>query len=163
MKTWFLSCFIKNGVTPLCITLKHFESLILCIQYHNKANLRDLIAVNVLVILPKLDPNHQLFGQCDIEIWRIPPKPIGNLFLATSRRTVSAYSIWTVHQQPQPPPLCPLATEAQGEADHPAGITTSVDSHKKVEISDSELESIMSTINQGQFSVPSQSISIPQN
>ena len=35
----------------------------------NKANLRDLIAATGLVILLKLDSNHQLFSPCDLEIW----------------------------------------------------------------------------------------------
>ena len=36
---------------------------------HNKANLRNLIAVTVLVILLKLDSNHRLISLCDLEIW----------------------------------------------------------------------------------------------
>ena len=37
--------------------------------YHNKANLRDLIAATGLVILLKFDPNHRFFVPCDLEIW----------------------------------------------------------------------------------------------
>ena len=36
---------------------------------YNKANLRDLIAATGLVILLKLDLNHQFFSPCDLEIW----------------------------------------------------------------------------------------------
>ena len=45
----------------------------------NKANLRDLIAATGLVILLKLDPNHQLFSPCDLEIWWMTflEKPLG--------------------------------------------------------------------------------------
>ena len=35
----------------------------------NKANLRDLIAATVLLILLKLDSNRRYFSQCDLEIW----------------------------------------------------------------------------------------------
>ena len=35
----------------------------------NKVNLRDLIAATSLVILLKLDSNHQFFSLCDLEIW----------------------------------------------------------------------------------------------
>ena len=37
--------------------------------FSNKANLRDLIAATGLVILLKLDSNHQFFSPCDLEIW----------------------------------------------------------------------------------------------
>ena len=40
----------------------------------NKANLRDLIAATGLVILLKLDPNHQFFSPCDLEIWWMTSK-----------------------------------------------------------------------------------------
>ena len=40
----------------------------------NKANLRDLIAATGLVILLKLDLNHQFFSPCDLEIWCMAPK-----------------------------------------------------------------------------------------
>ena len=40
----------------------------------NRANLRDLIAVAGLVILLKLDSNHQFFSPCDLEIWWMTPK-----------------------------------------------------------------------------------------
>ena len=40
----------------------------------NKANLRDLIAATGLVILLKLDSNHQFFSQCDLEIWWMTSK-----------------------------------------------------------------------------------------
>ena len=40
-------------------------------QETNKANLRDLIAATGLVILLKLDSNHQFFSPCDLEIWRM--------------------------------------------------------------------------------------------
>ena len=40
----------------------------------NKANLRDLIAATGLVILLKLDLNHQFFSPCDLEIWWMTPK-----------------------------------------------------------------------------------------
>ena len=40
----------------------------------NKANLRDLIAANGLVILLKLNSNHWFFGPCDLEIWWMNPK-----------------------------------------------------------------------------------------
>ena len=45
----------------------------------NKANLRDLIAATGLVILLKLDSNHQLFSPCDLEIWWMTflEKPLG--------------------------------------------------------------------------------------
>ena len=37
----------------------------------NKANLRDLIAATGLVIVLKLDSNHQFFSLCDLEIWQM--------------------------------------------------------------------------------------------
>ena len=40
----------------------------------NKANLRDLIAATGLVILLKLDSNHQFFSPCEPEIWWMTPK-----------------------------------------------------------------------------------------
>ena len=42
--------------------------------YHNKANLRDLIAATGPVILLKLDSNRQFFSTCDLEIWWMTPK-----------------------------------------------------------------------------------------
>ena len=39
-----------------------------------KENLRDLIAVNSLVILLKLDSNHRFFSPCDLEIWWMTSK-----------------------------------------------------------------------------------------
>ena len=48
----------------------------------NKANLRDLIAATGLIILLKLDLNHQFFSRCDLEIWWMTQK-IGHLFYAT--------------------------------------------------------------------------------
>ena len=42
--------------------------------YHNKANLRDLIAATGLVILLKLDLNRWFFCPCDLEIWWMTPK-----------------------------------------------------------------------------------------
>ena len=40
----------------------------------NNANLMDLIAATGLVILLKLDSNHQFFSPCDLEIWWMTPK-----------------------------------------------------------------------------------------
>ena len=40
----------------------------------NKANLRDLIAANGLVILLKLDWNRRFFSQCDLEILWVTPR-----------------------------------------------------------------------------------------
>ena len=40
----------------------------------NKANLRDLIAANGLVILLKFDPNHPFFSPCDLQIWCVTSK-----------------------------------------------------------------------------------------
>ena len=40
----------------------------------NKANLRDLIAATSLIILLKLDSNHQFFSLCDLEIWWMTSK-----------------------------------------------------------------------------------------
>ena len=40
----------------------------------NKANLRDLIAATGLVILLKLDLNHQFFSPCYLEIWWMTSK-----------------------------------------------------------------------------------------
>ena len=39
-----------------------------CIVSINKANLRDLIAANGIVILLKLDSNHRFFNPRDLEI-----------------------------------------------------------------------------------------------
>ena len=44
------------------------------IIFHNKANLRDLIAAIGLVILLKLDWNCQFFSLCDLEIWWMTSK-----------------------------------------------------------------------------------------
>ena len=43
-------------------------------QLKNKANLRDFITVTGLVILFKLDSNHQFFGSYDLEIWWMTSK-----------------------------------------------------------------------------------------
>ena len=43
-------------------------------HWNNKANLRDLIAATGLIILHKLDLNHQFFSPCDLEIWWMTPK-----------------------------------------------------------------------------------------
>ena len=40
----------------------------------NKANLRDLIAATGLLILLKLDSNHQFFSPCDHEVWWMTSK-----------------------------------------------------------------------------------------
>ena len=65
--------------------LQHLWALL-----HNddKANLRDLIAATVLVILLKLDSNRRFFSPCDLEIWWMTPAPTptsqkGHLFYAT--------------------------------------------------------------------------------
>ena len=42
--------------------------------FHNKANLRDLIAATGLVILLKLDSNCRFFSPCDLKIWWTTPK-----------------------------------------------------------------------------------------
>ena len=41
---------------------------------HNKTNLRDLIAATCLVVLLKLDSNHQLISPCDLEFWWMTSK-----------------------------------------------------------------------------------------
>ena len=41
---------------------------------HNKTNLRDLIAATCLVILLKLDSNHELISPCDLKIWWMTSK-----------------------------------------------------------------------------------------
>ena len=46
-------------------------------KYNNKANLRDLIAATGLVILLKLDSNRRLFSPCDLAIWWMTLKIIG--------------------------------------------------------------------------------------
>ena len=69
----FLISWISSGYwrwTALKVTLTvifygHFQL--------NKANLRVLIAVTGLVILPKLDPNPN-FGRCDTDIWQMTSK-----------------------------------------------------------------------------------------
>ena len=48
-------------------------------KYNNKANLRDLIAATGLVILLKLDSNRRLFSPCDLAIWWMTLKIIGQL------------------------------------------------------------------------------------
>ena len=45
-----------------------------CVLPHNKANLRDLIAETVLVILLKLNSNSQFFCPCNLEIWWMTSK-----------------------------------------------------------------------------------------
>ena len=50
----------------------------------NKANLRDLIAATGLVILLKLDSNHQFLRPCDLEIWWMTRKIIRHVFYTTS-------------------------------------------------------------------------------
>ena len=39
-----------------------------------KSEIFDNIFANILVILHKLDPNRQLFGRCDNEIWQMTSK-----------------------------------------------------------------------------------------
>ena len=43
-------------------------------RWHNKANLRDLIAADGLVILLKLDSNLRFFSPWELEIWWMTPK-----------------------------------------------------------------------------------------
>ena len=43
-------------------------------SWHNKANLRDLLAATGLVILLKLDSNRRFFSPCDLEIWWMTSK-----------------------------------------------------------------------------------------
>ena len=43
-------------------------------KYYHKANLKDLVAATGLVILFKLDWNHQLISQCDLETWWMTSK-----------------------------------------------------------------------------------------
>ena len=58
-----------------CWLIIIFKSLSLELEsFHNKANLRDLIAATGLVILHKLDLNHRFFSPCDLEIWWMTKK-----------------------------------------------------------------------------------------
>ena len=58
---------------PCCqctVTCSHVSS----IQNNNKANLRDLIAANGLVILLKIDSSRRFFNPCDLKSWWMTSK-----------------------------------------------------------------------------------------
>ena len=64
-----------------CLRLIHHSIVTLAswrpqhlVHFNNKAKLRDFIAVTGLLILPKLDSKHWLFGLYDIEIWWMTSK-----------------------------------------------------------------------------------------
>ena len=66
---------IKCAPTALVTAWLFFFSVGSNIRWEqNKANLRNLIAATGLVILPKLDSNHQSFKLCDLEIWWMTSK-----------------------------------------------------------------------------------------
>ena len=71
-------CFInrKGASQKWQNQTKWFSSWFCFIILHemNKTNLRDLIAVTSLVILPKLDSNHWFFSPYDLEIWWMTSK-----------------------------------------------------------------------------------------
>ena len=52
-----------------CVTLSQLVQLMQHGIFWNKANLSDLIAATVLVILLKLDSNLQFISLCDLKIW----------------------------------------------------------------------------------------------
>ena len=69
--------------TPVRLHHSPWAGVSLGFLVRNKANLRDLIAATVLVILLKLDSNRRFFSPCDLEIWWTTRKTIGHLFYAT--------------------------------------------------------------------------------
>ena len=76
---WNLMDDLDNRAPLLCYfkLSKSFQShwwIQTGVTDRNKANLRDLIAATGLVILLKLDSNHQFFSQCDHEIWWMTSK-----------------------------------------------------------------------------------------
>ena len=62
----------------------------------NKANLRDLIAANGLVILLKLDSNHRFSACVTLKFDGWHQKTIGHLFYATSKLCASFCSHWWI-------------------------------------------------------------------
>ena len=77
----FLSENDRVITAPHCILIMITAIVILgeMWKYNNKANLRDLIAATGLVILLKFDSNRRLFGPCDLTIWWMTLKIIGQL------------------------------------------------------------------------------------
>ena len=71
MLPWHGNChswwFISMGTPPLYWYMLHYTSGMIFIKKY-KANLRDLIAATVLVILLKFDPSHRFVSPCDLEI-----------------------------------------------------------------------------------------------
>ena len=64
------------------------------LDFHNKANLRDLIAATGLVILLKLDSNCRFFSPCDLEIWWMTLKNNGAPFLYY----IKLYASFQIHR-----------------------------------------------------------------
>ena len=69
---WRVSLLKYSQCKEFFFNLMHPKNT--CIYIHNKANLRDLIAVTALVILLKLDSNHRFFSPCELEIWWMTSK-----------------------------------------------------------------------------------------